>query len=398
MATTENDKTSSGPRRSAWVVPLLLLLITTGVFWEVRHLQFLNWDETIHVTANEYFDPVTPERVLRFWQRPFSGMYIPVVYTLWAGIAAFARNVPRPDGTFALNPSAFHTANLVVHLLNVLLAYSLLHRLVRKPWAAAAGAALFAIHPLQVEPVAWVPGFRDLVAAFFSLLALRLYVAMVDNPSATRRGILYPAAFVAFVLALLAKPGSAVVPFVALALHRWALGRPFLQGVRLLWPWWIASLPPQLITRSEQSFATPTPVWARPFIAGDALAFYLGKLAWPVGLCADYGRTPEEVLGHAWGYLTWLAPAVLGVLVWRGRARRPMLLAAAALFSLGLLPVLGFVPFIFQQFSTVADRYAYLALLGPAVALAWWLSTQRRPAAGVATSAVLAALGFLSAF
>jgi hypothetical protein len=139
-------------------------------------------------------------------------------------------------------------------------------------------------------------------------------------------------------------------------------------------------------------------VWARPFIAGDALAFYLGKLAWPVGLCADYGRTPEEVLGHAWGYLTWLAPAVLGVLVWRGRARRPMLLAAAALFSLGLLPVLGFVPFIFQQFSTVADRYAYLALLGPAVALAWWLSTQRRPAAGVATSAVLAALGFLSAF
>ena len=92
------------------------------------------------------------------------------------------------------------------------------------------------------------------------------------------------------------------------------------------------------------------PLWQRPFIAGDALAFYLAKMLLPWRLGIDYGRSPLFVLDHAWGYLTWLVPVGLGLLLWRLRRRYPMLCLAAALFVAGLLPTLGLVPFLFQTF------------------------------------------------
>ena len=116
------------------------------------------------------------------------------------------------------------------------------------------------------------------------------------------------------------------------------------------------------------------PPWQRPFIAGDALAFCLVKSLLPWRLGIDYGRAPLSVLSHPWGYLTWIAPVAVGLLLWRVRRRFPVPCLAAMLFVAGLLPTLGLVPFLFQSFSTVADRYLYLALLGPALALAWALS------------------------
>jgi len=142
-----------------------------------------------------------------------------------------------------------------------------------------------------------------------------------------------------------------------------------------------------------------TAPWTRPLIAGDALAFYLGKLVWPVGLGIDYGRTPTFVLAHWWGYATWFMPLLLGALLWYGRRRFSWLWMSAAIFAICLLPVLGLTPFAFQGYSTVADRYLYLALLGPALALAWALSrlTQRSALLTGSVCAVIFALwGFAS--
>jgi len=115
------------------------------------------------------------------------------------------------------------------------------------------------------------------------------------------------------------------------------------------------------------------PLWARPLIAGDAIVYYLYKLVLPLKFGPDYGRTPEFVLKHGWLFLTGSVPWILAVWIWLKRKQLPWLAATTGVFVVGLLPVLGLIAFSFQRYSTVADRYVYLAMLGPALALAWGL-------------------------
>jgi tetratricopeptide (TPR) repeat protein len=138
-------------------------------------------------------------------------------------------------------------------------------------------------------------------------------------------------------------------------------------------------------------------LWARLLIAADALAFYLYKLILPIGLSVDYGRTPAVVLERGWAYYTWLVPVGLAALLWAWRNRARYFITAAAVFVAGLLPVLGLIPFGFQQISTVADRYVYLSMLGPALALAWALSKWTSKVTMAVVCIVLAALASLSA-
>ncbi len=116
-----------------------------------------------------------------------------------------------------------------------------------------------------------------------------------------------------------------------------------------------------------------TPLWARPFIAADALVFYLRKLVYPLNLAFDYGRMPQVVLQQGITYALWIIPVamVLPACIWK-RHRR-WLLTAMAVFALGMLPVLGLTSFFFQFYSTVADRYVYLSMLAPALLLAYLL-------------------------
>jgi hypothetical protein len=113
------------------------------------------------------------------------------------------------------------------------------------------------------------------------------------------------------------------------------------------------------------------PLWQRPFVAGDALAFYLFKIVCPIRLGVDYGRAPVSTIASHWPYLTSLVPLVIAIVVWvKRRAWRPIV-AGAVIFVLGLLPILGLVPFDFQIYSTVADHYVYLPMLGIAIVVAF---------------------------
>ena len=135
--------------------------------------------------------------------------------------------------------------------------------------------------------------------------------------------------------------------------------------------------------------------WARPLIAGDALAFYLWKLAVPLWHGPDYGHSPAWVMGQWWFYFAWLVPAAGLAGLASLKDRRAWLTAAGV--SIGwLLPVLGLVTFDFQRISTVADRYVYLALLGPALALSWLLARRWNPWTIGVTGAILCLLGALS--
>jgi tetratricopeptide (TPR) repeat protein len=149
--------------------------------------------------------------------------------------------------------------------------------------------------------------------------------------------------------------------------------------------------------RAEQcsvTFAREAP-W-RLVVALDALAFYLSTLTAPVPLAPDYGRSPHWLLSQQQVYFTWVAPVVVLAVAWHFRRRFPWLLGAVLVMGAALLPVLGLVPFDYQRYSTVADRYLYLAMLGPALAVAWLLSRHGGRAALAAVGAVVVVLAGLS--
>jgi hypothetical protein len=145
----------------------------------------------------------------------------------------------------------------------------------------------------------------------------------------------------------------------------------------LLWliPWFLLAAAEVVMTSHAQPAAelarSLVPLWARPLVASDALGFYLGKLFWPLppwGLCADYGRAPNFLFAAGTLYWSWLISAALVALLW-GFKKLRVYLIPCLLLAIGVLPTLGLIPFNFQVVSTVSDRYLYLGMMGPALAL-----------------------------
>ncbi len=389
-------------RLRPYVIVFLLVALPLGVFWRVCNYDFV-WDDSLNITENPHLDQVTPSKVLYFWRQPYVGLYIPLTYTVWATVAGFAE-YPAADGSgTTFDPRPFHTVNMVLHVLSTLVVFAILRMLVSSEWGACAGALLFALHPVQVEPVAWVTGMKDVLSGFLALVAVWQYLAYAKSQAldSGHKAWRYWLGFVAYGLALLSKPAAVVVPVVALVLDCWVVRRPLRQSAVALIPWFFLAVPVVVATKWVQPDAEVgfiPPLWLRFLIAADALGFYLSKLALPLRLGLDYGRLPARVLQDGGVYITWVIPCGLAVLIWLWRDRRPFLAAAAAVFVIGILPVSGLVPFAFQFISTVADRYLYLSLLGPALALAWLLSQRHGVIAVTACMLLLSLLGITSAF
>ncbi len=269
---------------------------------------------------------------------------------------------------------AFHAVGIALHVANALLCFLLVQRLARRRTVALLASLVFALHPLQVESVAWISELRGSTSSLFALIALNALV--LSRQASARASIVSGALFVASALfvtcAMLCKPAAVALPLVALAIDRIVLATSWRKAIEAVSIWAACVLPFAWITRSIQAVATSGESlwWQRPFIAGDALAFYVLKTLVPIDLCVDYGRTPRLVMSHAWGYLAWAVPAGLLVLCYWKRQQRPLTWLGALMFATFLLPTLGLVPFSFQAYSTVADRYAYLALVGVGLVIA----------------------------
>ncbi|HUB26327.1 MAG TPA: hypothetical protein VL992_12930, partial [Tepidisphaeraceae bacterium] len=366
--------------RRTHTIVLLLAAVTLAVFGRAIGAQFVTFDDEPLIYANPHFHPPDVAGLIWHWTHPHWNLYIPVVYTAWWLIAQ-ARG--------ANDPTFFHTANLLLHFGSGWLCFLILRALVKSDWAAAGGAMLFLVHPLQAEPVAWATGMKDVLSGFLSLATIWAYVQFVER----RQKANYALATFLFLLALLAKPSAVTVPLICLIVEVLIQNGSWRRSVCWLTPWLIPAAAIAIVSSMVQPAARVDagPIWARPLVAGDALAFYLGKLVWPVRLAIYYGRTPRWVIHFRWW--TSIVPVAMAVLIARIGNRR--WIAAAAIFVAALLPVLGFWPFLFQIHSTVADRYMYLAMLGPALALATLLSRCGRIALpGMAV--VLALLGILS--
>jgi hypothetical protein len=335
----------------------------------------------------------TSDEILWYWKNTDPTLYIPLYYT-FLGLLAKATYVPTPDARgLRLDPRVFHAASVLLHAVNVLLVFALLRRLLRKDWPAAAGALFYGLHPLVVETVAWTVGLRDLFSVFWTLICVLLYLRAVEVTSRRARVLYYVAGLLCVPVGMMFKPTVAVASLIAASIDWLILRRPARKVAAATIPFLIAAAPLLIVTRHLQSSESAQSVaWPnRPALAGASLAFYAAKVVLPVRLTFDYGWRPVPMLAKPWFRPIGVATCVIVVLViWLTRRRWRWAAAALAVFFFGLLPTLGLIPFTYQLFSTVADHYAIVALLGPALLVGWLVRAPTALKAGIWTGIMIA--------
>ena len=311
------------------------------------------WDDKILTNA----EPI--QEVSGLWQIWFSpsaigeeGHYWPLVYTtFWL-----------EHKLWGFDPTGYHIVNVLLHLANTLLVWHILRRLaVPGTWMVA---AVFAVHPLHVESVAWVIERKDVLSGLFYLAAVLAWMRFVEQPRLRR----YAWSLVLYAAALLSKSIAVTLPVALLIWHWWQQGRVTSTDLLRLVPFGVVGL---VITVGDLSFYQSVEplslgysLTERTLIAARALWFYAGKLLWPSELAVIYPLWDIRVSDPlAWGYLA--AAVTLVVVLWHFRrqlGRGP--LAGALFFVVTLSPVLGFVDYGYMQFAFVADRFQYLAGIG----------------------------------
>jgi Flp pilus assembly protein TadD, contains TPR repeats len=349
-------------RCRAFVFALVLTAVTIFVYRPAWNGGFL-WDDDVYITNNELL--TAPDGLRRIWLSLDSpSQYFPLVYTTFRVEHAL----------WGLNPTGYHWINLGLHVANALLVWAVLARL-KVPGAWLAGA-IFALHPVQVESVAWITERKNVLMGFFFLLTLFAWIAFVDERT-KRRWLFYGLALILYILALSAKTTACTLP-AALFLILWLQNKaiswkriyqviPFLVlglAMGALAMWWERYH--QGTSRAVFTFLTPI---ERVLVASRAVWFYLGKLIWPSHLTFIYPRW-DIAPTHFFDYVWVLAGLILcGVIYFLRRNVGRSVEVAAAFFIATLSPVLGFIMLYTFRYTFVADHYQYLACIGP-IALA----------------------------
>ena len=259
-------------------------------------------------------------------------------------------------------PTGYHIINVLLHLANTLLLWHLLRRLaVPGAWVVA---AVFAVHPLHVESVAWIIERKDVLSGLFYLGAVLAWLRFVEQENPRW----YVGSLVLYAAGLLSKSIVVTLPAVLLIWHWWKQGRVTSTDLLRLVPFFAVGLVIVLgdlsFYRSGSSASFDYSLAERALIAARALWFYAGKLLWPSGLAVIYPRWDIRVADPlAWGHLIAAVALVLALWHFRPRIGRGPL-AGALFFAITVSPVLGFVDYGYMNYAFVADRFQYLAGIG----------------------------------
>ena len=360
--------------RRGWLFFFLLLAATVIAYLPVWHAGFI-WDDNVYVTDNLLLH--SPRGLWQIWSVPgATPQYYPLTFTsFWVDYHLWK-----------LNPLGYHLTNVLLQALNAILLWTVLRRLdVPGAWLAA---AVFAVHPVNVESVAWVTERKNLLAGFFylsaSLACLQFWLpnpATADSrtqsgPQTTAAGLgnwkFYWLALFLYLCALLAKTATIALPVAVLLVVWWKRGKVGWRELFPLAPFLAVGMAMGLLTVwVEKHFVQAVGrEWMYSFlerclIAGRAVWFYLGKLVWPHPLMFVYPRW-EIHAAQPLAYLPVLALIAVLFILWLNRKgwARPMLVALAYFLAL-LFPVLGFFNVYFFRYSFVADHFQYLAGIGP---------------------------------
>jgi len=334
-----------------WVLGFFLLVVALMAYQPMWQAGFF-WDDDAHITPPELR---SLHGLARIWtELGATQQYYPLVYSVFW----------MEHKLWGDSPLGYHLVNVLLHALSAYLLARILRQLkIPGAWLAA---ALFALHPVEVESVAWVSELKNALSGAFYLGAALVYLGFDRN----RSGGNYAIALGLFVLGLMSKTVIATLPGALLVVLWWQHGRlSWKRDALPLTPFVITGMAAGLLTSwverkllhaegAEFNFSFVE----RVLLAGRAIWFYLGKIIWPVDLAFFYPRWNVSQAA-AWPYLFPAAALLLfGVLVWR-RWRGPL---AALLFFVGtLFPALGFFNVYPFRYSFVADHFQYLASLGP---------------------------------
>ena len=350
------------PRGRAWLFGVLLAALTIFAYRPAWNGGFL-WDDDVYITNNELL--TAPDGLQRIWFSLDSpSQYFPLVYSTFR----------IEHAVWGLHPTGYHWVNLLLHVANALLVWRVL-ALLNLPGAWLA-SAIFALHPVQVESVAWITERKNVLMGFFFLLTLLAWLAFVDGRT-KRPWRFYVLALILYMLALSAKTTACTLP-AALFLILWLQKKPIYwkrifeilpfvvlgTAMGLLAMWWERYH--QGTSRAALTFLSPI---ARVLVASRAVWFYLSKLIWPSNLTFIYPKwniSPAHLLDYIWLVAT---IAVCIAMYWLRRYAGRSIEVAAAFFVATLSPVLGFIMLFTFSYTFVADHYQYLACIGP-IALA----------------------------
>ncbi len=337
-------------RTPRWAATLLLALLTFAAYSPVLRNGFV-WDDDLHITRSAL--NTQPGGYARIWTSADAMQYYPLTFSAFR----------LEHALWGFDPVYYHLLSLLLQIANALFLARVLTRLkVPGAWWAA---ALFAVHPLGVESVAWATEQKNLLCLFFALAATDRWLSFEDSG----RGRDYALAAVAYAACLLSKTAAALLPAVFLALA-WGRGRKIgRKSFITLAPFFVLGGLLSLVTvlyeryrnGADPSFLLP---WVqRPLLAGQIFWLYLSKLAFPATLSFLYPRWTLDASSPL-QWLPLLLAVVLGAFVWRSQRRLGRAPAAAlAVYALFLFPVLGFFPIFFMRFSFVADHFAYFAAI-----------------------------------
>ena len=337
--------------RPQWPGLLIIVLLTFLAYSPALNGDFI-WDDDLHITKKKAV--IGEESFKRIWTTS-DAVYYPLVLTtfwvewrLWSG-----------------QPMGFHIVNVLLHVINAILLCFLFHQLGIK-WAWL-GGAIFALHPVHVESVAWITELKNVQSGFFYLLTLLFYLRFLDN----RRRQWYLATLIMFLAALLSKPSTVMLPVILLIIHWW-LNRPLQKkDIFSIVPFFVLSALASLWTIWEQQYHSGAigPEWSiglleRTVIAGYNIWFYIIKLLFPYNLTFFYPRWEIDPLS----IIAYFPLALLLILYLASlknyTAWGKSVFIALSYFIITLFPTLGFFNFYFMRYSFVGDHFQYLPSMG----------------------------------
>jgi protein O-mannosyl-transferase len=398
------------------LICLALAMLTVITFWSLKDCGFINFDDNNYVYENAYvlsdLNWHSIGQIFSSALTKISGHWCPLT---WLSLMLDYQ-------IFGLNPSGYHLINLLFHVLNTLLLFLVLRRMTKTLWPSAFVAALFAIHPLHVESVAWITERKDVLSTFFWMLTMGAYSYYVEHPGLRR----YVFIFLFFALGLMAKSMLVTLPFVLLLLDFWPLQRfqeiKLEQNVQaevvnpavsdkqkkkskkndattdvakevpdtkvpaspeykwslifpLLWekiPLFVLAILSSIAAYlAAQNADAVQSIEMFPSVVRIGNAFisyiaYMGKMIWPTNLAVFYPHPMVLILWQVLGSV-FLLIAITLVVIWR--AKRFPYLATGWLWYIGtLVPVIGIVQ---AGGQAMADRYTYIPLIGLFIMVAW---------------------------
>ena len=358
------NKINISPKKQKLIVYIVLTVVTLVVYWQVNQFDFVNFDDNLYVSQNSIIQSgLTLQGFLWAFSTTYADFWHP---TTWLSLMFDYQ-------LYGMNPGGYHLTNLILHILSILLLFWLFNRMTKAIWKSAFVAALFAIHPLHVESVAWISERKDVLSAFLWMLTLCFYVYYTENPSIKR----YLLVLFCFVLALLSKPMVVTLPVIMILLDYWPLKRlePQKKNFSLLQlkeklPLFVFSAAFSIITffAKQKLHETDASLLFIDRLANAPVSFitYVAKTFWPQDLAIFY---PFPAHTSVWQVIgaSLLIIGITSFVIIMGK-RLPYIFVGWMWYAITIFPVIGIIQV--GNFA-MADRYYYLPSIGIGVMLAW---------------------------